>query len=83
MSEDSISYQCWICPYCYDDHWSDGPCKEKDLKERIESLKKREAKLVKALEDQWEGEHYEYCSSENCPGLSAHVALRRKELDES
>ena len=32
--------QCWICPFCYDDHKFDGPCKQEDLKEEITKLRR-------------------------------------------
>lgn len=24
-----ISYQCWICPHCFDDHWMHKICDER------------------------------------------------------
>lgn len=30
--------QCWICPYCHDDHSRNVHCKPKDLKDRIDKL---------------------------------------------
>jgi hypothetical protein len=36
---DAFSYQCWICPYCYDDHKRDGDCKQEDLKGEIDKLR--------------------------------------------
>lgn len=31
--------QCWICPYCFDDHSQNIDCKTVDLEERISRLK--------------------------------------------
>lgn len=28
--------QCWICPYCFDDHAREGACKVEDLKQVID-----------------------------------------------
>lgn len=64
---DEIEAQCWICPWCYDDHREDGPCKEADLKEEIQRL--RDA-LYEATEDtKW-----------LYPGLAAGEIRRRNEM---
>jgi len=46
VSEPKIDYQCYICPWCYNDHNNDK-CKTKDVKERVEKL---EAKLSFAVD---------------------------------
>ena len=31
--------QCWICPYCFDDHGMNDGCKQSDLKDTINKLR--------------------------------------------
>ncbi len=38
MSDD-ISYQCWICPYCHDDHSQSYECTAKQLTAERDELK--------------------------------------------
>lgn len=42
--------QCWICPYCFDDHGLRDECGEKDLKERIDKLVAERDRYREALE---------------------------------
>lgn len=50
LDVDHLETQCWICPWCYDDHRQDGLCKQEDLKEEIRKL--REALAVKHGDDE-------------------------------
>lgn len=53
-----INYQCWICPFCYDDHASDGPCGE-------DALKKQITKLRNHLNDEYEKHKQRQTDTEN------------------
>jgi predicted phage tail protein len=55
---DDINYQCWICPFCHDDHNSDGPCGENALKAQI-------TKLRNHLNDEWEKNKQRQTDTEN------------------
>lgn len=48
-----LEAQCWICPWCYDDHRSDGPCKQEDLHREIKTL--REALDAATADDESAG----------------------------
>lgn len=56
MIEPRIDIQCWICPYCFDDHSQNAKCTVPDLKwavtklnEEIEVLKDRIERLQKII----------------------------------
>ena len=44
--------QCWICPYCFDDHRFVAECKELDLKDVITRLRAENAKQSEIIENQ-------------------------------
>lgn len=37
--EGHLEQQCWICPWCYDDHSQEAECKSDDLKAEIKKLR--------------------------------------------
>lgn len=47
---DRMETQCWICPYCFDDHGFKADCKQEDLRAIIEGLKETESELSEKLE---------------------------------
>jgi hypothetical protein len=48
--EGELNYQCWICPFCYDDHRQDRPCKQEDLHEEITKLRTALEEAMKDIE---------------------------------
>jgi hypothetical protein len=47
--EPEINFQCYICPYCFDDHTS-NICKTSDVKEHTEKLRAQLAEAREVIE---------------------------------
>lgn len=78
--------QCWICPFCHDDHARNQECDINDLKKEIASLKEINSKLVEVTLVEWEMkcekleaqvksareiiEHVTYCADNPCPVIA-------------
>lgn len=52
---DKLETQCWICPYCFDDHSPGRDCKVSDLKEELDKLRIVQGPRVTCFKEYWEG----------------------------